>query len=347
MAPIDSLGTKKDQQHSLNSLWLIFVLIAALAVAAFFLSCVSRSEADAGRFIDWMKCSVTTNGKLTPAVRQVSLPLSSGSDLRATNRQFNCHADLTLTREEWGEAALLIPYYTGVIELRVNDHPITSGESHQSRTLRYSTLPVLFPLQQVAKSGANRIEIRVSSKFGRDVMLDRIRVGSHAELKPIYNRRWLAAVTIPKMTSGATLALSLLFGAIWWNRRKESAYGWLALLLLFAGQHASILIPDFLPPSDRALWALSTLWGWAVSANLMFVRRLFDMPKRPGEWLILLPPLVVSLFMITAPRSFVLMVVLPGGRSISCSMWLMPCSCWPAPDCKATARRNSFWWLNC
>lgn len=316
MASSDCDGTdhqspeQKDRNPRLSSLRLIVVLLVALAVVAFFPSRAPRSEAEAGRFIDRMTCRIATDGRFDPAIRQVTLPLSSGSDVRATNRQFDCHADLTLTRAERSEAALLIPSFAEVIELRVNDHPVATAEVHQLRTVRYSTLPALFPLQQVARVGTNRIEIRVSSKFGRDVMLDRVRVGSWTQLKPIYSRRWLVAATLPTMTSGAALALALLFGAIWWNRRKERAYGWLAMLLLFAGQHGSILIPDFLPPSDRALWALSTLW--AVSANVMFVRRLFDMPNRPGEWLIFLPPLVISLFMIVAPRSFVLMVVLPG-----------------------------------
>lgn len=293
------------------------LLIAASAVlAALAIACVLSFQYDdpAQHYVDHMRCRLTTDRTAGPAAFQIRLPYTSGSDLRAVDRQLDCSADLVLSGPELATTALLIPAYAEAIELSVNGQHQVSGEIRSLRNVRYSTLPALFPLQKSARAGTNRIDLRVSAKFGRDVVLDRIRVGPYAQLRPIFSSRWLLAATLPTMASGATLALALVFGAIWYNRRKESAYGWLALLLLIEGLQGSVLIPDFLPPTDRAFWALTTLW--ASGANLLFVRRLFDLPNRRSERLIFVPPLVITLFMAIAPRAFVLLVVLPGSVGI-------------------------------
>lgn len=291
------------------SLRLILVLLASLTALMLF-SWFSQPGGGAIRTINQMECRIVSNSSAASTAHRVTLPLSSGTDMNAADRKFICTTQLELSRKDATTTALLIPSYAEAIELLVNGRRVSSGEVQQLRTVRYSTRPALFSLNQIADEGLNHIELRVSSKFGRDILLDRIFVGPDTQLRPDFKRRWMLAATLPTLAAGAALALSMVFGAIWWNRRQESAYGWLAMLLLFSGQHGSILIPDFLPSSDRAFWALSTLW--AVSANVMFVRRLFDLPNRRSEWLLFIPPLLVSLITITAPKSIAVMLVLPG-----------------------------------
>jgi signal transduction histidine kinase len=114
------------------------------------------------------------------------------------------------------------------------------------------------------------------------------------------------------MAPAAALVLSMVACAIWWNRSQHSTYGWLVILLLFWAPHGSALNPVLLPFNYRALWDLNTLW--AVSVNVLFVRRLFDLPNRKSEWLFFIPPLVISLITIAAPRSIDMVSMLQGVR---------------------------------
>lgn len=290
------------------------VALATLAILAFFSAIFAHSAGKGSRGIDVLDCRLSTDRQVDPIIRKVSLPFSAGSDVRATDRQFNCVADIALSEREMVDVALLVPSYGETLELEVNGHRMVGGEMRPLRNLRYLTMPALFRLDSVAVPGLNRIELHVSSKFGRDILLDRMQVGPYQRLAPQYSWQWFLVTTLPTMASGATLALALLFGSIWINRRKDDSYGWLAALLLCAGLQGSILIPDFLPSTDRAVWALTSLW--AASANVMFVRRLFDLPKRKAEKVTFIPPLIITLFMIAAPRSIALLVVLPGSAFI-------------------------------
>lgn len=298
----------------LNYTRILAVVLASLGIFALFQAIFASSTGNSMRGIDVLDCRLSIDQQIDPIIRRVSLPFSSGSDLRATDRQFDCVADIALSASEIANLALLVPSYGETLELEVNGHRMNGGEMRPLRNLRYLTMPALFRLDSVARPGRNRIELHVSSKFGRDILLDRVQVGPYPRLAPRYSWQWFLVTTLPTMASGATLALALLFGLIWINRRKDDSYGWLAVLLLCAGIQGSILIPDFLPSTDRAIWALSSLW--AANANVLFVRRLFDLPKRKVERVTFIPPLIITLCMIAAPRSIALLIVLPGSAFI-------------------------------
>lgn len=300
--------------HRINYDRVLLVILAALIALVLVPAIFVHSTDKAAYGITTLDCRLTTSQQTDTVLRRVTLPYSIGSDMRASDRQLDCTADIALSERELGNLALLVPSYGETLDLKVNGHLIANGDMRPLRNLRYLTLPALYRLDGVAKSGLNRLELRVSSKFGRDILLDRMQIGPYQRLAPQYSWQRFLVATLPTMTSGATLALALLFGLVWASRRNHTTYGWLAILLFCAGVQGSILIPDFLPPTDRAFWALSSLW--AGSANVIFLRRLFGLPRRNAERFVFIPSLIITLFVIAAPRSIALFVVLPGSTLV-------------------------------
>lgn len=297
-----------------KSLLWVMLFLAAFTALILMASLSKPQLTESQLSVSEVLCRAEINGRMEADTRTLRLPFISGVILDAVDRVYHCHFELSLSDAEARSAVLMVPSYSDTIALHVNGRYVATTEVNRLRTLRFVTSPAYFPLQGLVHEGPNRFEFVVSSGFGRTVVLDSLYLGTEAKLRPIYNGRWFMTAVLPTMVAGAALAFAMLFGAIWWTRRDEAAYGWLALLLLLTGLHGSTIIPDFLPHTgNRSNWTLTVVWEG--TANLLFVRRLLGCPKRNWEWLVFLPPLIVTILTLFVVRPSVLLLALPMGSA--------------------------------
>lgn len=107
-------------------------------------------------------------------------------------------------------------------------------------TLPYSRncfTPQLFLLPQaLLRPGANTIHIQVVgyplrqvSAAQRSSGLSVVRVGSSAELRPLYDQALWWNITLPKVITALLGGFTLFIGALWLTRRKDTYYGYFTM----------------------------------------------------------------------------------------------------------------------
>lgn len=286
------------------------VVILALSFLILFAS-LSEPESGASEFsITQIDCRIAADGRPGGQDQVIALPHSSGTGLGSLERDYRCAFDLSLTADEIRTGALLIPAYADRLEFRLNGRYVADPSINRLRNLRFVSLPAYFSISQLAQAGKNHFELQVSSRVGRNVLLDRIYIGSQAHLYPVFKWRWFLVSVLPTMESGAALGFGVLFGVIWWSRRQDAAYGWLAVLLLVTATYGSTIVPDFLPlRENRSIWSLASIWE--ITANLFFVRRLLGLPKWRNEWLLFFPPLLLTPASMLVPDGMAQGILLP------------------------------------
>lgn len=113
-------------------------------------------------------------------------------------------------------------------------------------------------------------------------------VGPSADLRPMYDRRYLLQVTAPQVTSLTILVLGIFSFGFWWRRRtrRESAYVLFAItsaVWWVRNLHYHVLLPGPGPANDWFWWLTNASLSWTMVLNYIFAFRFHHRRYRKVE----------------------------------------------------------------
>ncbi|MGI9333114.1 MAG: ATP-binding protein, partial [Gammaproteobacteria bacterium] len=198
-------------------------------------------------------------------------------------------ATVPLAREPDDRWAVYLPSVNMNAAVYVNGRAVGDGGQFDDPVARNEHRPLLFPLIEghLAK-GENTIEVRVKANQPGSGYLGRVYLGPESALEPVYELRLLAKVGVVwALTIGLGL-LGCFIGALWLARRRETVYGWFALVaFLWTGHNLNILLVDI--PMAGWSWDWCTRFGclhWFAIVGVIFVNRYTGSPQpRCERWL--------------------------------------------------------------
>jgi signal transduction histidine kinase len=147
-----------------------------------------------------------------------------------------------------------------------------------------SRRPQLFSIPpSLLHAGPNFVHLRLRALDGWPGLLSRLRVGDETVLRREYERQFLLRVTGPQMICGFALVVGVCMLALWWQRRRESTYGYFgASALLFSAFIASYFVRE--SPLSDVYWTVvaeSSLAGSLVLLCLLALRLAGRHLRRP------------------------------------------------------------------
>ncbi len=291
-----SLGSP-GERPLLGIILLVVVLIGANSLTWL----MAFREPDYNRAVDVIQCHAP--GLTTGPYHDVALPYAAPAAGGGPAQALHCMFEIDLDADAVRSAALFIPSFNDTLVIGINGVQIASRDIVDLRKLRWVQMPAYVPIDDKSlHPGINRFDVDISALDMRIPALDRIYLGDRGALRSDYQVRWFANAVLPTMIVGADLALAMLFGLIWAMRRRDTEYGWLALVLLFGGVRGSVIIPDFgIGAGSTNFWNLLILWE--TTAALMFMRAIAGEPYRRWNLLFVVVPAAVSSILLIAPRT--------------------------------------------
>jgi signal transduction histidine kinase len=227
------------------------------------------------REAEFLESHAATPGEL-PAVgwRRTPLPRAvEASDSRPSSAWFRVRFAVAtdVGHEPW--AVFLQRPYSNVA-LYINGAKIgDGGPMTRPIPLHRGPLLVNFPAE-LLRPGTNMLELRSVHSHLRP-RLGVAAVGPAGQLLPIYEFTRGFAVTAKQVSAVVLTVLATLFGALWWLRRHETAYGWFALGLFAWAAHIQIMLVPRPPFENEILW--QHLQGIAIGVfaltSALFVNR--------------------------------------------------------------------------
>ncbi|HEU4530306.1 MAG TPA: ATP-binding protein, partial [Steroidobacteraceae bacterium] len=173
--------------------------------------------------------------------------------------------------EPW--AVYLQRPYSNVV-LYINGAKIGDG-GPMTRPIPIHRGPLLvsFPAQ-LLRPGANLLELRSVHAY-QGPRLGVAAVGPRSQLLPVFEFTRGFAVTAKQVSAIVLAVLATSFGALWWLRRRDTAYGWFALGLFAWAAHIQIMLVPRPPFENEILW--QHLQGLAIGVfaltSALFVNR--------------------------------------------------------------------------
>jgi signal transduction histidine kinase len=124
------------------------------------------------------------------------------------------------------------------------------------------------------RPGSNALHVKVVSYPSGHGFLAPIYLGPNELLRPTYERRLFVQVHVSRFITIATAFTSLFIGLIWWLRRSETVYGWLALSMLMWSGHSLKYHLSAVPVSSFrwAAFLFVTAIGFATAISLFLLR---------------------------------------------------------------------------
>ncbi|NVM88862.1 hypothetical protein FHT32_002510 [Variovorax sp. SG517] len=141
--------------------------------------------------------------------------------------------------EQLREAGLLLNYLNMAGEVSLNGTTISRDESLVEPLTRAWNTPRYWLLAPpLLKPGTNTLLVRVSGLAPYQAGLGPVEVGEPAAMQSRFERERLVRRDLQVLGLAVSAAVSAFFAAWWWLRRRETAYGWFAVMsvlwLLFA-----------------------------------------------------------------------------------------------------------------
>lgn len=292
-APLSAVTADRQSSgwfaHNGTTLLMGLAVLTLLLVGT--LTIFSNSEPEHSFSMAQLRCGVMNPDPQPVTLDPTTLPHAWLNE--RPHQMVQCRLTLSLTLDEIHNAALYIPSYTDALKLRANGASIAALDLYAMRDLRFITLPAFIDLGgDVLQIGENVIDIMLTARPGRPVSLSQFYLGPRDSLRWAYQQQWFIAAVLPTVAAGCALAFAIVFGAIWLNRRSESAYGWMGLVLFLGALRGSVLIPDFgmltLLPNDLSLWNM--LAHWESFAAILFARSISGTRGPIPPWALAIPP---------------------------------------------------------
>jgi len=141
--------------------------------------------------------------------------------------------------EQLREAGLLLNYLNMAGEVSLNGTTISRDDSLVEPLTRAWNTPRYWLLAPpLLKPGTNTLLVRVSGLAPYQAGLGPVEVGEPAAMQSRFERERLVRRDLQVLGLAVSAAVSAFFAAWWWLRRRETAYGWFAVMsvlwLLFA-----------------------------------------------------------------------------------------------------------------
>jgi signal transduction histidine kinase len=275
---MEGIGGNRVQLYRLG----FYILLLALTVTASILAFRITLPAPPSEFrLD--RVELSENGS---AWRQVTLPHQSrGSSVEAVYR---------LSFDYPGQAqalwAVFLPRFLSQTEVTINGVIVFDSRDALSTARPDRNIPEIATIpSMLLKPGANDMSIKLSVHGPLSPFLDRVYVGPDTALRPAYNLRVFIFETLPVVLTAWQAIVGVVLAAIWFNRRKEPAYGVLAAAMAAGVVQGFIGMPSQGVPL-ALLGALPSLEG---ALMLLFVTLLlgFRLPRFYG--LVFLPSIAL------------------------------------------------------
>ena len=210
-----------------------------------------------------------------PAVgwRHTELPrVVSVAQMRPSSAWFRVSFDVSGAGDDPWAVYLQRPYSNVV--LYINGSKIGDG-GPMARPIPFHRGPLLVSVPaKLLRSGANVLEVRSVHAYQRP-RLTMAGVGPRTQVLPVFVFTHGFAVTTKQVSAIVLAVLATLFGALWWLRRRETAYGWFALGLYAWAAHIQIMLMPRPPFESEILW--QHLQGIAIGVfaltSALFVNR--------------------------------------------------------------------------
>jgi len=205
--------------------------------------------------------------------------------------------------EQVHEAGLLLHYLNMAGEVSLNGTPISRDDSLVEPLTRAWNTPRYWLLAPpLLRPGTNTLLVRVSGLFAYQAGLGPVSLGEPAAMQADFERERLIRRDLQVLGLAVSAAASAFFAALWLLRRRETAYGWFALMsvlwLLFG--YNQIATSPWPFASNHGWQALNTstllVFGWCyVVFALRFCGR--RMPRFEGAALLVVAAGVLDLWL--------------------------------------------------
>ncbi|WP_285415205.1 ATP-binding protein [Variovorax sp. efr-133-TYG-130] len=164
------------------------------------------------------------------------------------------------------EAGLLLHYLNMAGEVSLNGTPISRDDSLVEPLTRAWNTPRYWLLAPpLLRPGTNTLLVRVSGLFAYQAGLGPVSLGTPAAMQADFERERLIRRDLQVLGLAVSAAASAFFAALWLLRRRETAYGWFALmsvLWLLFGYNQIATSP----------WPFASNHGWqALNVSLLLV----------------------------------------------------------------------------
>ncbi|NLD54913.1 MAG: hypothetical protein GX652_09665 [Burkholderiaceae bacterium] len=100
-------------------------------------------------------------------------------------------------------------------------------------------------------------------------------VGPHAELQPVYDRRFFWVRTMPQITIAVCLLMATFVAVVWWRRRSEVLYGLFGLASALWGVRTLTFVIEQMSTDQWQLWRIAYLGatgGFVIVLTLFALR---------------------------------------------------------------------------
>lgn len=150
------------------------------------------------------------------------------------------------------------------------------------------------------RPGHNEVHVRVLSYPSGHGFMAPLFVGPNELLLPSYENRSLVQIELSRLVTIATAFMSVFLGLIWWLRRSESIYGWLALSTLMWSAHSLKYHVSSIPVTSFqwAAFLFLTVIGFSTAISMFMIR--FTEVRRPAMERFLLAHAVVAVLTLGA-----------------------------------------------
>jgi len=165
------------------------------------------------------------------------------------------------------ETGLLLNYLNMAGEVSLNGTPISRDDSLVEPLTRAWNTPRHWLLAPplLAPGATNTLLVRVSGLAAYQAGLGPVELGEPGAIQARFERERLVRRDLQMLGLAVSAAVSAFFAAWWWLRRRETAYGWFAVMsvlwLLFAYNQIA-----------TSPWPFSSNHGWqALNTSLLLV----------------------------------------------------------------------------
>ena len=133
-----------------------------------------------------------------------------------------------------------------------------------------------FVAEQLQRDGAIELVVAAPVLKSATFMVPSVRLGSEAELAPIYRLRWMVQIGLPQSLTLLLLVLAAFSFSVWIRQRDETVYLYAtvaSLLWVLRNLHYHIQLPDGPMAYNWFWWVTHASMGWVMVASFQMVMR--------------------------------------------------------------------------
>lgn len=226
-----------------------------------------------------------------PAWEDTTLPSNRRPDSGDVPRAAWYRMQFDLVQQPSEFWAVWLPYLYGGGQVWLNgrmvgDVPVATARLH----VRWERPHLLSLPPGLLRAGSNDLRIHAFPVVSETSLnFPAPRIGPLSELRPLHDRRLFWVRTVPELTIGGCLVVSVLVLLIWWRLPDEVLYGWFGMATLMWGIRTLTFVMESVPVDRWQWWRLVYLasTGGFIVVLALFASRLAGVRSRWAEpWLL-------------------------------------------------------------